>query len=546
MDTSFRSSDEYSRTVAAIAAAVGKGDLRHAYELSNWAIGRGLEGRVIYNARALAYQASGRFNEAIIDFRHALKYSPNDAVIHAAIGTTYAALGDYPEAIRAFDFALAQNPAESAVHVRRAKALVSNDQYDLADSAFERAIDLAPNNVEALSDLASLKARRGQYDRAKILADKALAISPGNPVAHYALALVETNHKQYAEVEQRLRFLVFHRDLDIQTRGGMCSLLGDALDAQGRRSEAFETYMRGNQFLRSENLSTFRDARSSEAVQHMTKYFETTAPERWKPAKPTAVTAQRPAKHVFLLGFMRSGTTLLEQVLASNEKVVALEEKITLNPISEAYMTSNQGLDSLADIHGPELDAAVAGYWERVHEYTQNIEGKVLVDKQPLNTLRMPIIAKLFPEAKILFAIRDPRDVVFSCYRRPFRVNTTMYEFLDLEDAARMYASVMHLAKLYREKLTLNLMEHYYEDMVTDFEPRVRAVCDFIGLEWSDSMRDFNKNAPQININSPSANQVRRPLYGEGIGYWRNYAEQLQPMMPILKPWVEAYGYSVE
>jgi hypothetical protein len=120
-----------------------------------------------------------------------------------------------------------------------------------------------------------------------------------------------------------------------------------------------------------------------------------------------------------------------------------------------------------------------------------------------------------------------------------------MFEFQDQKDAANLYAGVMNLAKIYREKLPLNLMEHYYEDMVTDFEPRVRAVCDFIGLEWSDSMREFNKNqAP--NINSPSAGQVRRPLYGEGIGYWRNYAEQLQPMMPILKPWVEAFGYSVE
>jgi hypothetical protein len=82
--------------------------------------------------------------------------------------------------------------------------------------------------------------------------------------------------------------------------------------------------------------------------------------------------------------------------------------------------------------------------------------------------------------------------------------------------------------------------------MVTDFEPRVRAVCDFIGLEWSDSMRDFNKHAPKININSPSAKQVRRPLYGEGIGQWRKYSEQLQPMLPILRPWVEEFGYSVE
>jgi hypothetical protein len=243
---------------------------------------------------------------------------------------------------------------------------------------------------------------------------------------------------------------------------------------------------------------------------------------------------------------MRSGTTLLEQVLASNPHVVALEERGTLNPLGEQYMRSNHELDALATLEGEALDSARAGYWDRVRKFAPDLTGKILIDKQPLNTIRLPLIAKMFPKAKVLFAIRDPRDVVFSCYRRPFQVNTTMFEFLGLNDAATFYASIMALGKLYREKLTLNLMDHYYEDMVTDFEPRVRAVCDFIGLEWSDSMRDFNKHAPQININSPSAKQVRRPLYGEGIGQWRKYSEQLQPMLPILRPWVEEFGYSVE
>jgi hypothetical protein len=82
--------------------------------------------------------------------------------------------------------------------------------------------------------------------------------------------------------------------------------------------------------------------------------------------------------------------------------------------------------------------------------------------------------------------------------------------------------------------------------MVVDFEGRVRAVCDFIGIEWSDAMRDFDKNAPSVDIRSPSAGQVQRPLYGDGIGQWRKYAEQLKPIQPILKPWVEKFGYSVE
>ncbi|HVV65716.1 MAG TPA: sulfotransferase, partial [Rhizomicrobium sp.] len=244
--------------------------------------------------------------------------------------------------------------------------------------------------------------------------------------------------------------------------------------------------------------------------------------------------------------FMRSGTTLLEQVLSSNPKVVALEEKTLLATLSVEYATSVEGLDALAALDGEDLARARAEYWTRARTYAPDLNGRIFVDKQPLNTLRLCLIAKLFPKAKILFALRDPRDVVFSCYRRHFRVNMAMFEFLDLEDAARFYASVMNLGQIYRDLLPLNLLEHRYEDMVRDFEGRVRAVCEFIGLEWSDSMREFHKNAPSPDIRSPSAGQVQRPLYGEGVGQWRLYSQQLAPMLPILAPWVEKFGYSPE
>ncbi len=107
------------------------------------------------------------------------------------------------------------------------------------------------------------------------------------------------------------------------------------------------------------------------------------------------------------------------------------------------------------------------------------MKGKVFVDKQPLNTVKLPLIAKLFPNAKIIFALRDPRDVVFSCFRRHFKVNATMFEFLNLTDSARFYAAIMALAEVLRDKLPLNLFEHRYEDMVVDFETRVRAGVRF-------------------------------------------------------------------
>ena len=136
--------------------------------------------------------------------------------------------------------------------------------------------------------------------------------------------------------------------------------------------------------------------------------------------------------------------------------------------------------------------------------------------------------------------------MVFSCFRRHFSVNATTYELLRLDDAARYYAAVMRLAELCAERYPLARHTHRYEDMVRDFDGSVRAVCEFIGVHWKDEMRDFSASARERTIRSPSASQVRRKLYDDGVGQWRRYASQLKPALPILAPWIQKFGYEPE
>jgi hypothetical protein len=243
------------------------------------------------------------------------------------------------------------------------------------------------------------------------------------------------------------------------------------------------------------------------------------------------------------MGFLRSGTTLLEQILAVHPEVAHLEERETLIDASRTYLTGGEGLDRLAALSQDELGRLRALYWRRVESFGVNPRRKVFIDKQPLNVFNLPLIARLFPRAKILFAVRDPRDVVLSCFRRHFDVNAVMFEFLTLEDGARFYSAVMDLADTARAKLPLDVLEHRYEDMVADLEGRVRRVCDFLGIDWSEEMRHFSLAAQGRSIRSPSAGQVRRDLYRSAVESWRNYSAQLAPILPILEPWVERFGY---
>ena len=149
----------------------------------------------------------------------------------------------------------------------------------------------------------------------------------------------------------------------------------------------------------------------------------------------------------------------------------------------------------------------------------------VFVDKMPLNSVFLPLIAKLFPAAKIILALRDPRDVVLSCFRRRFAMNPGMYEFTTLETTAAYYVAVMRLIAVYRGKLALDCAETRHESLVADFEGEARRLCDFLGLSWATRCARFARRAPEPqNIDTPSSAQVARGLSDAGLAQWRRYA----------------------
>jgi hypothetical protein len=256
--------------------------------------------------------------------------------------------------------------------------------------------------------------------------------------------------------------------------------------------------------------------------------------------------AAAPAAHIFMVGFPRSGTTLLEQVLGSHPAVVTSNEKPTLDDSTREFLRTPGDVKRLAALRGAGLHQYRDAYWQRVREHGIAVAGRVFIDKQPYHTLQLPLILRLFPAAKIVFSVRDPRDVVLSCFRRRFLMSAPNFQFLTLDGAASLYDATMHLAEIYRAKLPLELLQLRHEDLVASFEERVRETCDFLGLTWQDSMHDFATRARSQSITTPSSVQVMQGLNREGIGHWRRYRDQMAPVLPILQPWVERFGYPAD
>jgi hypothetical protein len=249
------------------------------------------------------------------------------------------------------------------------------------------------------------------------------------------------------------------------------------------------------------------------------------------------------AGHVFLLGFPRSGTTLLEVILEGHPQVVSLEENELLIEGVHEFMRRPDDLDGLARAAPAQLDQLRKSYWRNVAAAGVDVAGKIFVDKYPLNSLKLPLIARLFPGAKVLFACRDPRDVVLSCFRHRFRMSAPLYELLSIEGAARYYDAVMGLVVRLSGVLSLDMCLVRHEDVVTEFAREMKRVCAFLNLEWAPAMGDFALRTKDRAVLTPSTAQLVRGLNTEGLGQWHRYRPHLESVLPLLEPWVKRFYY---
>ena len=530
-------------TLRRIQGVAQSGNVAGAADLAEEALASGLEHPFLFNLVALGRENRGQLDQAVELLRRALEIAPEDIGCLHALGILLNRLEASQEALRNFDEVIRLNPTFAPAHACRGAALEALGILDVAEQSYRRALELQPANLAAKDGMASLCSRRGDHANARRLAEEVLRLEPNFPsaVMHVAAADLAAGAADRAEVAIRT-LLADPRPSRVE-KSLARSVLGDALDEQGRFEEAFEAYSESNEERRAVYADRFASGESAlEHARWLNRYFEQAEVEDWKRSESPS----RAGGHVFLIGFPRSGTTLLEQVLASHPQVDTLEEKETLIDAVREYLREPEGLDRLARAQQSELESFRTRYWQRVAEHGARIEGKLFVDKHPLNALKLPLIARLFPSARVLFAVRDPRDVIFSCFRRRFRMSKPYYQLLSLQGAAAFYDAVMQLTLRLDTLLQMPTAEVRLESVIADFEGEAHRICEFIGLEWSSSLRDFAARSRDRSIATPSAAQLAGGLSTSGIGQWRPYRKHLASVLPLLEPWITRFGYRAD
>ena len=480
---------------------------------------------------AACLAAAGRLEESLDSYREAARLEPGNPAIHLELGKLLRHLGRPGEAVEPLGRAAALAPGEAEAQLELGRALAGLGELDSAEGAYRRALGLAPGLGLAWLELGIVLERGNRLDRlGPLLAEAEAQGVPADDLAYLkALCL-----REEGRLDQALA-LARRAPADVEP-ARRALLIGQLADRTGDPATAFEAFREANAIAAEDPAAAGADPEGYQ--RRVDTLAEQIGPHwfrRWSELRPGG----RPAP-VFLVGFPRSGTTLLDTVLMGHPEVAVLEEEPILEQVSEAL----GGLDRLPDLDQSEADGLRGLYFAQLDRLLPDAAGRTAVDKLPLNLLAAPLIHRLFPDAKIVFAQRHPCDVVLSCFMQSFEINDAMANFLDLGDSARLYDRVLTFWERCRDVMPLDVHVVRYEGMVEDLEGEARALLDHLGLPWDPAVLDHERTAQgRGTILTPSYSQVIKPLYREASGRWERYREQMAPVLPILAPWALRLGY---
>ncbi len=441
-----RDAHQDASTLVQIEAAAAANEIPRAVELARAALADGLVHPMLLNLRSFWWTQRGRQDMALADLRLAVSIAPADLFVRNALGILLGRMEKWPEAFAVLEENVSLMPDSAMAQFSLGWAFEATGELDKARHRFEAAAH-----------------RRSDWQGSRELAERALALAPGDYVATTSLAVVAVAEGSLDQAETLLRNLLGRQAETPLDASMVRRTLGDLRHAQGRYTQAFAAYSESNRLKYTMYAHRFETPGTTAAdfCRWLTTQFETASDETGARADKSEAPSDESgtAGHVFLVGFPRSGTTLLENVLASHPDINTLEERDTLGDLTQQFLINEAGLKRLADLSADEIHQHRDAYWDRVRKFGADTNGRIVVEKYPLTSMKLPLVAKLFPRAKILFAVRDPRDVVLSCFRRSFAMNTSMFEFLDIARAAKFYDAVMTLCGVHRARLGLDWLQ---------------------------------------------------------------------------------------
>ena len=452
------------------------------------------------------FKQTGRLNESLITNQKSVQLSPKDAEAHYNLGNTLNELGRLDDAEASYNQAIALKPDYTLAHLNLCDLLEKMNRTD-----------------ELLSFI------RGKSR--KILAKESDFL--------YYEALIEFRKENYETAAKLVKKININELMD-KRQPSLMKLQADLYHKKKSYNAAFESYKSKNKYIK-DSLEYKKQEPEKYFIQQKEKVIQIQKLQEQSAYK--SVIKPRWIQPTFLIGFPRSGTTLLDTILRTHSNIDVLEEL----PMIQKMNASFGGIPTISMIESMDNSAAeiASGYYfEELEKHIEIGKKQTIVDKLPLNILQLPLINQVFPNTKYIIAIRHPLDCVLSCWIQNFKLNPPMANMIELGRIVDFYDVAMSILKLSEERYSLETHRIRYEDLVVNFEENVTNLLNFLDLEWEEELRSYQKTAlARDRIRTPSSSQVVKPLYQTASYRWKHYEEYLGQYKTRLAPWIQEYGY---
>ena len=453
----------------------------------------------------------GRYTDAESALRRAIELKPSLADAYFNLGTLLRDKGEFAASETALRRAVKQDPKNALALASLGLTLGMRSRLSEAKECFEKALRLKPHDARTLSSLGWLDGIEGRFEEAEKHYRAALEADPRHPGARALLAglrrMTDADKEWLTGAERTVADGVPPLE-ESKLRYAM----GKYFDDLGKYSKAFEQFKRANELQKLVAAPYDRAARTKFADEMVGEYT------RERLAQPVKG-ASDSARPVFVTGMMRSGTSLVEQIIASHPQVMGAGE---LNFWNEAVAKQQEGLDEARTRKLGE------SYLKVLQQHSPDAQR--VVDKSTFNTDHLGLIHLVLPKARIIYVQRDPLDTCLSCYFQDF-ANVASFT-MDLSDLAHYYQEHQRLISHWRQVLPLEaLLVVPYAELVADPETWSRRIIEFIGLEWDP--RCLQSHKTQRPVLTASNWQVRQPVYSRSVGRWRNYEKFIRPLLQL-------------
>ncbi len=523
---------------------------------------------------AMLQAGAGHKAEAIDLFRRALEIRPGRLQPLRHLGALCFELGRFDEALPVMREIVELRPRAADAHTNLARTLLALRAFDEAEAAALTATELRDSSVDAWITLGLARMEQGNFEGAEAGLRSAAAVAPGDPRPQTHLARLFERWRRFEDATRaaeaavaiapaigarrvlgRLHMHVGNPEaaLEVQSdmladnpgeeeRGHVLIEQGRTLDRLGRHEEAMNAFLSGQALLAPPQSAVHEQIASFMAMLERCRDWPE-SPVNW-PGDPAS--GARPAP-VFLVGFPRSGTTLTEQLLGAHPDFVTSDELPLLHVVVQEVSRRGPYPQAVGDLSEADVAALCDSYWNEAKRFlpTLRATGTRLVDKQPYNTPHLAVIRRLFPDARVVVVLRDPRDACLSLLMQDVAPGQRMISYPTLETAAATYERMMGGYLRQRDHLGLACHEVRYEDLIADLEAHARRLIDFVGSSWTDEVLTWQEHAAtrrsQINTHA-----VASGVYTRSRERWRRYASAIAPIQEQLRPFVEAFGYEAE